>query len=381
MSSGRSTLDPSVRSKGVVIVSPGGRTGRGGMASVTRTMAEWIDSSDVGIAAFVVDARGRGSSWMWPLFFFKAVAEVLVLRLTGRATILHLQVSERNSFIRKGLLLDLGRALGMDVVLHHHGAELIPFYHSTSAPMRWWTRRTVHRAGYNIVLGERWRSFLCEDLAAPADRVGIVFNASVDLAAAVAAQRQAAAPTPAGLRVLVMANLSPRKGIAEFLLALQQLRDEGVAITATLAGGGEVERYREEARTLGLSSLCRFTGWVGRDQVVELLANADCLALPSYEEGLPIAILEALGCHLPIVATPVGSIGEVLTDGRDCLLVAPGDVTGLANALRRLAEDPALRNSLSENGRQLFEQQFSIERFMAATLNIYDDLAERRSVA
>ncbi len=366
-------------SSGIIIVSPGGQTGRGGMASVTRTMADWIEAAG-DLDVFVVDARGRGSSWLWPFYFCKAAAKIAWLGLRRKASILHLQVSERNSFIRKGLLQDLGRALGMIVLLHHHGAELIPFYRSTNRAMRWWTRRTVLRADYNVVLGERWNTFLCDEVGASVDRVGVLYNGSVDLGPSVAAL--GVRPTrPAGtLHVLVMANLSPRKGIGEFLATVKRLRDEGIAISATLAGGGEVERYIAEAKVLGLSEICHFTGWIERDKVSSLFAKADCLALPSYEEGLPIAILEALTCRVPIVATPVGSIGEVLSDNIDCLLVPPGDVDALTDALRRLARDPALRVSLAENGRALFERLFSVDTLMKALFQRYQWMLRSKAV-
>lgn len=366
------------RLPGVVIASPGGRAGRGGMASVTRSMAEWLEGK--GGSVDILDTRGGGASWKWPFFFIGAAARLLVLWIIRRPTVLHLQVSERNSFIRKGLLLLLGHALGMTVILHHHGAELIPFYRTTAPPMRRWTRWIIRRAHHNLVLGERWLAFLRDEVGADSGRLEVLYNASADLSGPVQLARKTrreTGPVSETVHVVLMANLSPRKGIGEFLQALQSLRSAGMDIRATLAGGGDIERYVKEAEALGMSDRCRFAGWVDRAGVPDLFAAADVLVLPSHEEGLPMAILEALSCHVPVVATPVGSIGELLLDGRDCLLVTPGDSGALADAIRRIALDPELSRRLAENGRILFDRTFELERYMQRLVGIYTHAASR----
>jgi glycosyltransferase involved in cell wall biosynthesis len=358
----------------VIVASPGGLFGRGGMASVTRTIAEWISASNRGIRIHVVDPRGIGSPWLWPVYFCGTAVRIVALGLKPGPKILHLQVSERSSFIRKGLLQSLGHSLGMTTILHHHGAELIPFYQSTSALMRWWTHRTICRADLNIVLGQRWRNFLLNEVGTDPDRISVLYNASADLKEPVEAARsrlRKTAPETEAFHFLVVANLSPRKGISEFLNAIHRLREDGLKVQATLAGGGEIARYTAEARTLGLETACRFTGWVDRSAIMDLLASADSLVLPSYEEGLPMVILEALSCHLPVIATPVGSIGELLTSESDCLLVPPGDIDGLASALRRVATEEKLRRQMIDNGRKLFERHFQLDQYMGALLKHY----------
>ena len=152
---------------------------------------------------------------------------------------------------------------------------------------------------------------------------------------------------------------------------MRRLREEGLNVEATLAGGGEVARYTAEAKTLDLEKACSFTGWIDRNAIIDLLASADALVLPSYEEGLPMVILELLSCHLPVIATPVGSIGELLTSESDCLLVPPGDVDALASALRRAATDEKLRRQMVENGRKLFERHFQLDAYIGSLLELY----------
>ena len=107
----------------------------------------------------------------------------------------------------------------------------------------------------------------------------------------------------------------------------------------------------------------RFAGWVDQAGAAACLAEADALVLPSYDEGLPLVILEALSLGVPVVTTPVGAIPEVLDDGDTALLVPPGDVDALAGALARLAGDAALAARLSERGRALYEREFTLPVF------------------
>lgn len=112
---------------GIVIASPGGEEGRGGMGTVTKLMAGEFRKRFPDCPVTIIDPRGHGSIMETPLNTMRALLQLRTSAKSG-ANVLHLQVSERNSFLRKGLLALAARKLGMTVILHHHGAELIPFY-------------------------------------------------------------------------------------------------------------------------------------------------------------------------------------------------------------------------------------------------------------
>ncbi|HTM76116.1 MAG TPA: glycosyltransferase family 4 protein [Devosia sp.] len=340
------------------------------MGSVTRLIAQWLDEKRAAGSVAVIDPRGDGAAIVWPFFLVVAAARLLALRIAGRADIVHLQVSERSSLVRKGLLLRLAKAIGMKTVLHHHGAEFIDYYRSSGAATKGWVRRTVTLADANIVLGERWARFLRDEIGAMPGRIHVLYNATRDI------RRPDGVPAlPSGERhILLAANLSPRKGVSEFLQALKRLAADHPGLRATLAGGGEVDRYRAEAKALGLDGVVRFTGWIDHASLVQLLWTADAMVLPSYDEGLPMVILEALSAGVPVVATPVGSIPEVLTDGQTCLLVEPGNVDALKIAMERVVFEDDFGQGLAERGRQLYESQFDLDRYMERLLQIYAGL-------
>jgi glycosyltransferase involved in cell wall biosynthesis len=173
---------------------------------------------------------------------------------------------------------------------------------------------------------------------------------------------------------LIVANLSPRKGVGELLQAVARLKADGHPIRLTLAGGGQIDRYKAEAEELGITGRVDFTGWVSGKDVHGLLRSRSALVLPSYQEGFPMAIIESLSAGLPVIATPVGSIGEMMKNGDDCLLVQPGDVDGLTAALLTMATDAALRDRLKENGKALYAQHFDIDGYMQRMIALYGKL-------
>jgi glycosyltransferase involved in cell wall biosynthesis len=144
-------------------------------------------------------------------------------------------------------------------------------------------------------------------------------------------------------------------------LALPQFNRSGVEVT--IAGGGALESYQSKAKALGIDTFVRFSGWADQTQVAQLLADADVLILPSYDEGLPLVILEAMANAVAVICTPVGEIPQEFRDGVDVKFVQPGDAAGIARALNEVLSDSSLRDSLERNGQQAYQQRFSLAIF------------------
>lgn len=358
------------RPPSVVLISPGGIAGGGGMGTVSRMIAEWFEENAEN-ACHVLDARGEGSVYLSPLYSLRALIGLLHRRIGG-ASVLHLQVSERMSFPRKAVFLAVGKMLGMRVVVHHHGAEFIPIFVSARNWYRKVVRYVVRNADVNIVLGEAWRNCLVNEVGLGASRVETLYNAVADIKPQIDSLRAIGRRARGETRYLILANLSPRKGISEFIEALAKLHIEGRKVYATFAGGGEIERYRKEVADHGIAGICEFTGWIGRDQVLRALADSDVMVLPSYNEGMPISILEALCAGLPVIATPVGAIPELLSDKQDCLMVPPGDSAALAIAMKQMATDGVLVTRLIKNARSVYEQKFAVDHYMQKICNLYE---------
>ena len=307
-----------------------------------------------------LDTRG-GGSWILSLWVHaKALAKILQGRLSGDLAGVHVNVAERLSLFRKGAIVVLCRALGIPVVLHLHAAKLPYFYKKMPRMLQGLTRWIFSLPASCLVLGDREREFVVKDLKVPASQVEIIINGVPE---PVYARRTSEANRPP--QVLFVGNLSERKGVSDFLQSLALPGFESLALQVTLAGGGDVPFYQAAAQQFGIDGFVRFTGWTDQQQVAQLMAQADVLVLPSYDEGLPLVILEALANRVAVICTPVGEIPSLLTDNATACFVQAGDVGGIAKGLQKVLMDSAYRGALEVNGRALYEQRFSLTRFSA----------------
>lgn len=313
-----------------------------------------------------LDTRGGANALYSFWVLATALARIVRGRFSGRLAGVHVNMAERLSLFRKGAVIVACRALGVPVVLHLHAAQLHHFYQSLPRPLRALTRWVFSLPASVVVLGSAARRFVIEELGVAPERVDIVINGVPE---PTHARRVAGDSTMQ--RVLFLGNLSERKGVTDLLQALALPGLDTARLEVTLAGGGDVEAYEAKARQLGIGSFVRFAGWSDQQQVARLLARTDVLVLPSYDEGLPLVILEALANGVAVVCSPVGEIPSVLSDGVNALFVQPGDVAGIAAGLRRALQDAELRAALERNGRALYEQTFSIAHFFSSVAHIH----------
>ena len=197
----------------------------------------------------------------------------------------------------------------------------------------------------------------------------------VDLARFRPAARNGA--RPGDIVVGSVARLSVEKGLDVLLRAVALLVGEGLPVRAVLAGDGP-QRAKLEALAdqLGLSARLELRGEVPHERVPSVLAELDVFAMPSRAEGFGVAALEAAAMELPVVASNVDGIPDVVDDGRTGLLVAPGDAAALAGAIRRLASDASLRAEMGRAGRALVEERYRWEENVSQMERLYRHLIE-----
>jgi glycosyltransferase involved in cell wall biosynthesis len=172
-----------------------------------------------------------------------------------------------------------------------------------------------------------------------------------------------------------IARLCDVKGQRELIEATALSPGVHVALAgADLEQGGAYRAMLEAlARERGVSDRVHFLGF--RDDAAAVLDQLDVLVLPSWIEGLPIVVLEAMAHAKPVIATPVGGIAELVADGETGLLVPPREPGQLAEAIRSLAADPALRDRLGRAGRERVEREFSESAMTGRVLEVYDAVA------
>ncbi len=169
-------------------------------------------------------------------------------------------------------------------------------------------------------------------------------------------------PEDGTLQVVTVGRLVPIKGHTVLIEAIRELRSRGVRAHATIVGGGpRMQALQRIAEQLGVDDAVTFTGALGHDAVLERYKNSDCFCLPSFGEGIPVVLMEAMAMELPVVASRIMGIPELVEDGVHGLLVTPGRSDLVADAIEKLASDPALRHQMGEEGRRKVLKEFDLD--------------------
>jgi glycosyltransferase involved in cell wall biosynthesis len=166
------------------------------------------------------------------------------------------------------------------------------------------------------------------------------------------------------------------KGHKELIAAMVRLKERRSCKALIVGGGRREEEIKQAAAEAGLADDVHFVGM--RPDVPDLLQAMDIFVLPSYSEGVSLALLEAMAAGLPVIATAVGGTPETVSEGVTGLLIPPRDVEALAGALERLLADSALAKKLGENARKMVKEKFSLERLGREVNEIYGELAAKK---
>ncbi|MYM25901.1 glycosyltransferase [Duganella sp. FT135W] len=335
-------------------------SGRGGVAAVVAGLAQAPFAAQHGVE--LVASHRDGGAWTKLRSFGGALATLLWRCCVARPAIVHVHTASRASFLRKSLLLAVARRFGCRTVLHLHGGGFADYTEQAGPLLRRWIQHSFSRASAVLVLSDSWAEFVAG--MAPAAAVTVLPNAVVLPPPVAPEGRQPG-------RVLFLGRAETAKGIDDLLVALAALAPSRPQLQLVLGGDGDLERVSARAAELGLKDVLQLRGWLSREQVAQELAQATLLVLPSYREGLPMALLEAMACSCPVVATPVGGIPQLVADGENGLLVAPGDVPALTAALAALLDDADLCARLGARGRATIEAGYSSTAMTATLAGVY----------
>ncbi|PWH12789.1 MAG: hypothetical protein DDG60_11745 [Anaerolineae bacterium] len=276
----------------------------------------------------------------------------LLMFLKTRPHIVHIHTSQGLAWLKDTFYILLSKLLGAKVVLHIHAADFNDLYDQKNRALQQYTRWVMGLSDMVISVSETWKQRLQGII--PGDKICALPNcinvkAFPDYATEEIHQVQA----------MFIGSIGLRKGAFDLIEALGRLKLAGHVLPTCIAGYEESEGLLEKARArvqeLGLNEMCRLPGTVQGQEKKELFAQSHLFILPSYNEGLPMAILEGMAAGMAIVSTPVGGIPEVVHDGYNGFLVPPGDVRALAEKLIFLATNPHLCRLMGTRSREIVE--------------------------
>jgi glycosyltransferase involved in cell wall biosynthesis len=323
---------------------------RGGVADVARQVLLSPLSRCWRMTAVPTYVTGSAALRLW--WALRGTVSSTLGLLFRKPDLVHLKVASRGSFVRKFLVTALCRLRGVPVLVHIHGGGFDRFVSTSPAPVRGAARWMVERAPLVLSLSERWADKLRPLF--PRARIEAIPNPVETHRYDDIAENRYAAGTPESdsPRALFLGDVLERKGVFDLLQAWPAVIAKCPGARLSLAGTGELERARRECESAGISDRVEVLGWVGFEDKYELFRRAALFVLPSYIEGVPISLLEAMAAGLPSVVTPVGGVLDAVRPDRDALVVPPGDRAALSEAVLRLFQDRELARRLGLSCRE-----------------------------
>ena len=339
---------------------------RGGISAV---VIDYIFSgllSDLSVAYFPTYSDGSRSTKV--IFYLRAFFNIL-LNIAGY-DIVHINTSYGWSFRRLLAIFILARMLRKKTIFHIHGSRFDQWYSASWKLDKWLTRFALTQADAVIALSVEWKRKLLT--IQPDAKVQVIENA---IHTGKFRKKKTKARPIAPYRILFLGRVGQRKGVYDIVEAATFL--SSCKYKFTLAGDGETEELKNLILQKGLQDMIDVPGWISGKGKADLLEQADLFLLPSYHEGLPISILEAMASRLPVVSTPVGGIPQAVRENENGYLVPCGEPKALARAIERVFSEPGKWDKFSARSCQIVEKQFSMCRVKRQLGSLYQDLLDQ----
>jgi glycosyltransferase involved in cell wall biosynthesis len=306
--------------------------------------------------------------------FFRAV-------LSHRPQVCHIGTAFGLSFIKHGLCVGIARICGSRVLLHPH-CSLSAVYSDRQGWWRWVFRQIIRLADGVVALSNEWTQVT---QVVPGCKVYLLQNAiNLDPYLGIAKGSQESSRTDGVINILYLGYIGRAKGSFDLLDAAHLLSSEIIDISINLVGGelspGELDHLRQQLERDDLSKVVSIHPPVIGEEKMAWFRKADIFVYPSYSEGMPMAVMEAMASGLPVVATQVGGLPDLVLEGVNGILVDPVHPDQLAAALLTLASDKMMRRSMGAASLRLAREKFDIEQHVNQLVKIYNTVISGSAV-
>jgi glycosyltransferase involved in cell wall biosynthesis len=284
----------------------------------------------------------------------------------------HISTAVGLSFVKNSVLVIIARLLGCQVLLHPH-CSIIALYHHQSKLKQWYFRQIIKLTNGVIVLSKEWLDL---KNIIPGREVYYLPNAiNLNQFREIAHGHISGQKPNQICKVLYLGYIGKSKGSFDIVDAAMKVRSQGMDMQFDLVGGAlspaELEQLHEKIKSSHMDGYVRINPLSFGKEKLRFLDEADIFIYPSYQEGLPMAVLEALACGIPIIATSVGGLPDLIQDGITGYLIPPGKPDIIASHLIKLANNPELRSAMGESGYQEVCDKYDIEQHVQKLVEIY----------
>jgi glycosyltransferase involved in cell wall biosynthesis len=293
-------------------------------------------------------------------FIFRCIRLYSIL-LKNKYEIIHIHTASRKSFWQNAIFLKISKLFNNNTILHIHGAEFKKFYKESKRKN--YITNILNKTDSLIVLSDNWRKYYSTICA---NKNIYVVNNSIEN---IDFKKYKRIYPKDDFVVLFLSSICKRKGAYDLLKAIKSITDS--TIKFVFVGPYEDrQKFFNDVKILGIAEKCEFKGEVIGNERFKYFASADMLVLPSYAEGLPVTILEAMSFGLPIVSTKVGAIPEVVKEDNG-VLIQPGKINDLKKAILYIKKNNK-EIKYYKNNIQKINQKYVLKNFKKRISEIYD---------
>jgi glycosyltransferase involved in cell wall biosynthesis len=324
-----------------------------GIGSVVKTILNCeIFKDEYEIAVFNSSNSKDSNSITNLIVFLKSIFFYLMSLFEGKIELAHIHTSYGRSFYRKTVFVLLSSLFRVKVILHFHTGRFDDFFMQSSGLRKKVIELALAKSAAVAVLCNDWKEKIEKIFASK--NVYVINNPLPFNTEQVESVSQKTDLNY--VNVLFVGFLIKKKGIYDIIEIAEKFSGSPLSPRFVVCGKGTEERkFLKRIKDRDLQNI-EYLGWVSGRKKTEIYQNCDIFLLPSYYEGMPMVLLEGMGFGMPIVASKVGGIPEIVNDGENGYLLEPGDVDGFEKKIKLLISNPTLRIRLGSNSRMMADR-------------------------
>jgi len=310
-----------------------------------------------------------GSKLVKFLTAIKAYLKFPVLCFIFKPDVIHIHLSSYFSFYRKLIIFLMTKLLQRKVLIHLHGAYFSSFYESNKIHT-FLIRIVFSKADAIVVLSDGWKKWVNSFI--DTENIFVLYNPVDASAYKDVMPWENERPDK---NILFMGEIGQRKGAYDVIKLVPGIVEIYPDTRFIFAGNGEIEKAKELCEKTGILDKVEFPGWVGPATKKKYYSEACIYLLPSYDEGLPVSVLEAMAAGLPVITTPVGGVPDIVEDGINGFFVQPGDISAMKDRLLLLLSRRDIREKFGRANKSKAKGMFDIKIIVNQLYDIYGILS------
>lgn len=349
----------------ILVIGPSPTKSKGGMATVIQGI---ITDSELNSKQTIELHESYADGNVLFRLMFSIVAFIRFMFIYDRYELFHIHMASYGSTFRKGYYIRFLKKRNKKVILHVHGAEYLSFYNNLSESKKKKVKGIWEASNVVIALSEEWKRQF--ELLFNHKKI-VVINNGIDTEQYAKGK---CCVDKANHNFLFLGRLGKRKGAYDIVSAVEKVHHEYPEILVYMAGDGEVNQVRNLVDEKKLGENINVVGWIDFEKKIDLLKKVGTVVLPSYNEGLPMTLLEGMAAGKAIISTDVGGIPELVEDNQNGIIIHPGDVDALCQAMCKVIKEKEFVQECSLNNLNKIDNHFSRRKMHSEINNLFDEL-------